>query len=131
MAGDAKGRPEMSKLAVSTVCLALLALASTGAWANSIPPQVTLSSSTTGSVYFGDSGGNLSFWFSGTSAQCGHAHCISGNALLDPQGVTGKYWMWMVGSAPTLTGNPNDFTDQPGIDRDLAGSETWHQRFAR
>src|SRR5580704_2592883 len=104
----------MSKLAVTTTCLALLALASTGAFANSIPPQVTLSSSSIGSVYFGNSGGTLSFWFSGTSAQCGHAHCISGNALLDPQGITGQYWMWMVGTAPTLTGNPNDYTINQG-----------------
>ncbi len=104
----------MSKLAVTTVCLALLALASTGAFANSIPPQVTLSSSSIGSVFFGNSGGNLSFWFSGTSAQCGHANCISGNALLDPQAITGQYTMWMVGSAPTLTGNPNDYTVNQG-----------------
>lgn len=106
----------MSKLAVTTVCFALLALASTGAFANSIPPQVTLSSSTIGSVFFGNSGGNLSFWFSGTSAQCGHAHCISGNAALDDssQFVTGKYSIWMVGSNPTLTGNPLDYTVNQG-----------------
>jgi hypothetical protein len=104
----------MSKLALTITCLALLALASTGVFANSIPPQVTLSSSSIGSVYFGNSGGNLSFWFSGTSAQCGHANCISGNALLDPQAITGQYWMWMVGTAPTLTGGPNDYTVNQG-----------------
>jgi PEP-CTERM motif len=104
----------MSKLAVTTTCLALLALATTGAWANSIPPQVTLSSSSIGSVYFGNSGGILSFWFSGTATQCGHAHCISGNALLDPQAINGQYTMWMVGSNPTLTGSPNDYTINQG-----------------
>jgi len=104
----------MSKLAVTFTCLALLAVATTGAWANSIPPQVTLSSSSTGSVYFGDSGGNLSFWFSGTAAQCGHANCLAGNALLDPQAINGQYTMWMVGAAPTLTGSPNDYDINQG-----------------
>jgi len=34
--------------------------------------------------------------------------------LLDPQAVTGKYWTWMVGSAPTLTRNPNDYDVNQG-----------------
>jgi hypothetical protein len=104
----------MSKLAVTITCLALLGLATTGAFANTIPPQVTLSSSSVGSVYFANSGGTLSFWFNGTSTQCGHANCIGGNALLDPQAITGQYSMWMVGSAPTLTGNPSDYTINQG-----------------
>ena len=99
----------MKKLALATACAAFLTITAVGAWANAIPPQVTLSSSSVGSVYFGNSGGTLSFWFSGTSGQCGHANCISGNALLDPQGITGQYWMWMVGGTPTLTGSPYDY----------------------
>jgi hypothetical protein len=34
--------------------------------------------------------------------------------LLDPQALTGKYWTWMVGSAPTLTRNPNDYDVNQG-----------------
>ncbi|MGA9565445.1 MAG: PEP-CTERM sorting domain-containing protein [Candidatus Korobacteraceae bacterium] len=104
----------MKKLALATACAALLTMTAVGAWANAIPPQVTLSSSSTGSVYFGNTAGTLSFWFSGTLGQCGHSSCISGNALLDPQGITGQYWMWMVGGHPTLTGSPYDYNVNMG-----------------
>jgi hypothetical protein len=95
----------MSKFALTTTCLALLALATTGAFANVIPAQLTLSQSSIGSVVFADNGGTMSFWFSGTTAQCGSGRggCVSGTALLDPNNDLGKYWMWIVGSDPTLT----------------------------
>jgi hypothetical protein len=65
-------------------------------------------------VYFGNSGGNLSLWFSGTSGQCGHASCIGGNALLEPQNLQGTYSMWLVGGNPTLTGTPADYSVNMG-----------------
>ncbi len=99
----------MKHLVTAIALVALITVvAATGAWADSIPPQVTLSSGSAGSVFFGNNGGTLSFWFSGTAAQCGHANCVSGNALLDPLLITGKYWMWMVGT-PTLSGGPSDY----------------------
>jgi hypothetical protein len=95
----------MSKLALTTTCLALLALATTGAFANVIPAQVTISQSLIGNVVFADNSGTMSFWFSGTAAQCGtgRAGCVSGTALLDPNNDLGTYWMWIVGSNPTLS----------------------------
>jgi hypothetical protein len=95
----------MKNLALAVVCFGLLTVTDIGAWANAIPPQVTLSSSSVGSVYFASNGGTLSFWFSGTAAQCGagRAGCVSGTALLDPNGDLGTYWMWIVGSHPTLS----------------------------
>jgi len=104
----------MKRVAFAAACLAVLALGSVGAMANAIPPQVTLSSSSIGSVVFGNNGGTLSFWFNGTAAQCGHANCVGGNALLEPQNVVGTYTMWMVGGAPTLSGNPLDYSVNMG-----------------
>ena len=104
----------MKRVAFAAACVLMLTVASMGAWANVIPPQVTLSSSSAGSVYFGDKAGTLSMWFSGTSAQCGHANCVGGNALLEPQNMQGTYSMWMVGPAPTLTGSPFDYTINMG-----------------
>lgn len=93
----------MKKLAMVVVCAAVL---TAGAWANAIPSQLTLSQSVSsiGSVVFGNSGGTVSFWFSGTAANCGAARagCVSGTALLDPNGDLGKYWIWTTGSHPTL-----------------------------
>jgi len=83
--------------------MALLVATSIGGWANAIPPQVTLSLGTTGNVDFTNTGPSLSLGFTGTSGQCGHANCVSGNALLDPLGVLGRYWMWMTGGSPALT----------------------------
>jgi hypothetical protein len=105
----------MKKLALAFACVVLL---TAGAWGNAIPPQVTLSSSSIGNVVFANNGGNLSFWFSGTSVQCGsgRAGCVSGSALLDPNNHLGTYWMWIVGSNPTLSAaGGGDFTVNPGL----------------
>jgi hypothetical protein len=96
----------MKKLAFAFACFVVLTVGATGAWANAI--QVTLSSSSSGGVMFTNNAGTLGFSFTGTSGQCGHANCISGNLLLEPQALVGKYTMWMTGS-PTLTGGPSDY----------------------
>lgn len=96
----------MKNLAMAIACFALLTVFATGAWANETIPQVTLSQSVVGTVDFAKSGSILtSFWFSGTLAECGAGRvgCVSGTALLDPNGDTGTYWMWIVGSHPTLS----------------------------
>lgn len=97
----------MKKLAIAIACFVLLTVGTTASWANAV--QVTLSSSSAGAVAFTNSGGTLGFSFTGTSGQCGHANCISGNILLEPQVMLGKYWMWMTGS-PTLSGGSSDYT---------------------
>jgi hypothetical protein len=93
----------MKKLVTAFVCATLL---SAGAWANAIRPQVTLSQSSIGTVDFSSVAGALtSFWFTGTAAQCGagRAGCLSGSALLDPNGDVGTFWIWIAGSNPALT----------------------------
>jgi hypothetical protein len=104
----------MKKLALAIACVALLSAA---AWANATPPQVTLSDSDFGNVYFGNTAGTLSFWFSGTAAQCGAARagCVTGAGLLDPNGDLGTYWLWISGSHPTLSfAGGSDYTVNPG-----------------
>lgn len=88
----------MKNLALVTTLLVMLAVASTGAWANAIP-QVTLSSTQADTVAFGNIAGTLTFWFNGT---------ITGNILLEPQVMVGQYSLWMTGS-PILTGGPSDY----------------------
>ncbi len=98
----------MKKLAMTIACFALLILTVTGAGASVV--QITLSSSSTGSVVFTGTGGNppITFAFNGT---CGIAfHCISGHALLEPVGVLGTYQIWMAGSSESLFGGPSDYT---------------------
>ena len=100
----------MKKLVLAAIFLVLCGLFATAAWANST--QVTLSLSTTGDVFFGNSGGTISAWFSGT---CGLlSDCISGTALLEPQGTLGQYQMWFAGGSPTLSGGPLDYTVNMG-----------------
>jgi PEP-CTERM motif len=96
----------MRKLALAIAFVAMLTVSATGVWASAI--QVTLSSSSAGGLAFTNNSGTLGFSFTGTVAQCGHANCMSGNALLEPQTMLGKYWMWMTGS-PTLMGGPSDY----------------------
>jgi hypothetical protein len=98
----------MKRLALTIACLALLTMAASGAWANAV--QITLSSSALSSVVFTGTGGSppITFAFSGT---CGtHSDCISGNALLEPVTVLGKYQIWIAGSSETLSGGPDDYT---------------------
>jgi len=97
----------MKKLAMVIALVAMLTVAATGVWASAV--QVTLSSGSAGGIMFTNNGGTLGFTFTGTAGQCGHANCVSGNALLEPQTLLGKYSMWMIGS-PTLTGGPSDYT---------------------
>lgn len=104
----------MKKLAIASACLALFTVSAIGAWANPITnsaPQITLSRSSSNNVVFSNNSGVLSFTFNGTSTQCGHANCLTGNASLD-QGtsgqVDGQYWMWITGGSPTLSGNTLD-----------------------
>ena len=78
-------------------------MAPIGAWANVIPPQVTLASGTVGSVVFANTGANLTAAFTGTAGQCGHANCVSGLAVFDPLAMLGTYTMWMTGGTPSLT----------------------------
>ncbi len=92
---------------MTIACFVVLTVTATGAWASAI--QVTLSSSSAGGVSFSNTGGTLGFSFTGTVGQCGHASCVSGNILLEPQVMIGQYWMWMTGS-PTLSGGPSDYT---------------------
>ena len=108
----------MKKLAIAFACPALLTVASTGAWGNAIS-QVTLSktSNSIGSVVLADNGGTLSFWFSGTAAKCGagRAGCVSRIGLLDPNNDLGTYWLWIVGSHPTLSATGGgDYPVNPG-----------------
>lgn len=107
----------MKRIAFVTVaCLALLVLATSGAFADAVPPQVTLSSGTNGSVVFTGGGSSVSVNFTGHSTGCPNAHCVSGAAILDlgtgllGSQIPGKYWMWIVGSPITLTGGPSDYT---------------------
>jgi PEP-CTERM motif len=93
----------MKKLTVVLASIALLGVAPMGAWANAIPPQVTLASGTVGNVVFTNTGSNLTLSFDGTAGQCGHANCVSGLALFDPLSMVGQYWMWMTGGMPALT----------------------------
>jgi hypothetical protein len=98
----------MKKLAMTIACFALLILTVTGASASVV--QITLSSSSTGSVVFTGTGGNppITFALNGT---CGpHSSCISGHALLEPVGVLGSYQIWMTGSSESLSGGPSDYT---------------------
>ncbi len=97
----------MKKLALAVALLALITVTATGAWANAV--QITLSSSSPGSVVFTGTGSSpqVIFAFTGT---CGtHSNCISGHALLDPAGIVGTYQLWMAGSPQTLTGGPSDY----------------------
>ena len=91
----------MKKLPIAIACFVLLTVSATGAWASAV--QITLSSSSAGSVVFTGTGSTpeVNFGFSGT---CGiHSNCLSGNALLEPSATLGKYQMWMVGGPDTLT----------------------------
>ena len=109
--------PDMKKLALATACLVLLVIASTGAWANATSPQVTLSKGTAGLYSFWGTGGQIDFTLTGLSGACGHANCVSGSAILDDGlgDITGgKYWMWLTGGPPDLTGGPNNFTVDMG-----------------
>jgi hypothetical protein len=107
MAGSAVGKEtKMKKLALASACIALLTVSAAGGWADPIPPQVTLSqSSPIDSVVFTNTGSSVSVTFNGPP---------SGNALLDPLDVTGKYTMSMVGGPPTLSGGPSDYTANMG-----------------
>ena len=98
-----KEEMRMKKLALTTACLALLTMAASGAWANPIPPQATLSAGSIGNVVFTNTGSSISFDFTGTVGTCGHANCTSGLALLAPQSITGQYWMWVTGGTATLS----------------------------
>jgi len=98
--------------ALALLSVALLRAGATGAWANSIPPQVTLSSSNRQRLL-------CQQWrhtelLVQRDLDTARPRELWGNALLDPQAVTGKYWTWMVGSAPTLTRNPNDYDVNQG-----------------
>jgi hypothetical protein len=111
----------MKKLVLVAVFLVLCGLFATAAWANP-SSQVTLSLSTGGDAYFADSGGTISSWLSGT---CGLlSNCISGTALLEPQGILGQYQMWMVGGTATLSGGPLNYTVQHGIIHTIPGGPT-------
>jgi hypothetical protein len=98
----------MKKLPIAIACFVLLTVSATGAWASAV--QITLSSSSLGSVVFTGTGSTpeVNFGFSGT---CGiHSNCLSGNALLEPSATLGTYQMWMAGGPDTLTGGPSDYT---------------------
>lgn len=84
----------MKKLALVGACLALLFLITTMSWADIVPAQVTLGASTSNGFVFNISQTSVSLSLPGT---------LGGNVLLDPWGITGKYWMWMTGGSPTLT----------------------------
>jgi len=107
----------MKRIAFVTVaCLALLVLATSGAFADAVPPQVTLSSGTNGSIVFTGAGSSVSVDFTGHSMGCPNARCVSGAAFLDlgtglpGSQLPGKYWMWIVGAPITLMGGPSDYT---------------------
>lgn len=106
----------MKRVAFAAACLVLLSVATAGAWANSIPPQVTLSTGSNGRVSFTNNGGTIDVSLTGTTGQCGHANCVSGTALLDlgTSNITGKYWMWLVGGPFTLTGGPSSYSVDMG-----------------
>jgi PEP-CTERM motif len=109
--------PEMKKLVLATACLVLLVIASTGAWANATGPQVTLSKGTAGLYSFWGTSGQIDFTLTGLSSACGHANCVSGSAALDDglgNLTGGKYWMWLTGGPPNLTGGPNNFVADMG-----------------
>jgi len=104
----------MKKLAVVIACFVVLTVSATGVWASAI--QITLSSSSLGSVVFTGTGSTpeVDVAFSGT---CGiHSSCLSGNALLEPSATLGTYQMWMVGGfdALTLTSPGNYNVGGPG-----------------
>ena len=107
----------MKRIAFATVaCLALLVLAASGAFADAVPPQVTLSSGTNGSVVFTGAGSSVSVDFTGHSTGCPNTRCVSGAAILDlgtglpGSQIPGNYWMWIVGGPITLMGGPSDYT---------------------
>lgn len=109
----------MKRLAFATALLVLLTIAATGAWADAIPPQVTLGPPPPGvlgaakSIVFTKGVGSSSFDFSG---KCGGiSQCISGSAELDPQVITATYTMWIKGPSPTITFvDPSDYSVSMG-----------------
>jgi hypothetical protein len=105
----------MKRFAFATVaCFALTLIATSGAFAGLIPPQVTLSSGSVGTVDFTVAGGGINVTFTGSSGLC-TSNCISGTAFLDlntglPGSVIqGQYWLWIVNGPITLSGGPNAF----------------------
>jgi hypothetical protein len=103
----------MKRLAFATTLFVLLMIAATGAWADAIPPQVTLgppptnAPGATTSIVFTNSGGNRTFNF---NTSCGSTpHCIFGGGQLDPLALDGSYTMWIKGGVPTLTPVPGGF----------------------
>src|SRR3974390_396177 len=102
----------MRKFVFPTVaCLALLVLAASVALADAIPPQVTLSTGTNGRVVFPNTGTSINVSFNGTVADCGHANCLGGSAVLDlgTSQFSGHYSMWMVGGPINLPAGPPDY----------------------
>ena len=105
----------MKKFALATVCLVLLVIASSGAWADATGPQVTLSKGTSGLFSFWDTGSEIDFSIASVaSTNCSQANCVAGIALLDDghgDATNGNYWMWITGGPPTLAPTtPGNFT---------------------
>lgn len=92
----------MKKLMFVATMSLLLLVGSGVAMADAIPPQITLSSGTSGSIMAGLISNVMSLSFIGT---------VHGNALLDPVGDYGQYWL-------TLSGHPT-MTSQGGGNYDI------------
>lgn len=105
----------MKRLAFATALLVLLTIAATGAWADAIPPQITLgppppnAPGAATSIAFTKSAGSSSFNF---VTNCGAiAHCISGSGSFDPLGIDAPYTVWIKGPSTTLTFvDPSDYS---------------------
>jgi len=92
----------MKKLAVVLACFVVLTVSATGAWASAV--QITLSSSSLGSVVFTGTGSTPEVDVALSGSCVGHSsNCLSGNALLEPTATLGTYQMWMVGGFDALT----------------------------
>jgi hypothetical protein len=96
----------------AVACVTLTIMFAISGFANAIPPQVTLSSGTSGNIKFVNTGSSVDVSFTGTSGQCGHSNCVGGAALLDVGNTqtNGTYTMWMTGGPISLTGGPSDYT---------------------